>query len=680
MAFETNISTSGSAKDETTDNEIPSHRSQVMHDGGDDMEIDGVDLGDPINTDSDIDDIDYDLSENVAEDIIEYSRGEIIKNEEQSLLSLYGWLSGWLAKEDNYINFVTIGESAAGKTHKDKKMKQLLPHKDRYETTTSTGSGIVDDPEWDVSTVAIMSEWQKIGDDIREFMKSVAGDDGGFEKKRSLAGTEEAENTGPAGTNTIFKKAMPFSFTYAQFEMDHEMWTRLFKVYIDESKAVNEATVKLHAGYEDIELPDSLAGTYIYDTIEVQRALKKHIRNLPRDVHVYMPNWVFPVVSPILDMDRSEVKRVSAHLFNFIRVSCLTNYKNRSTTERVVDGESVKSFIVQPQDVANVIACRDTLVGTTHEIEPRKFKLIEAVEYKTRLGGDSICTIEDIQDYLMSDKSDMSRLKRSSLRDLLKELADNFIIKVHERYDGNSNGYEYNSLQQIGHPKLTGITDEEYPSDNPFLGIPDGVTNDQPLEHCIDPIRDQPISETVAQFRRDLSRDVLDQQDLSAGDVMGSDPYGESSDDASSNGSQNVYKKSQDTSQAGQSSLGDDTPEIEDPVTATVYDAVKETVRGETFDVETVGHEHIIGVCDPDESLSTIDANGTLADPDHTVWEQPNKPSGWVTSEADSNSELEKAYSELCDRGIVSYEQHRDDETIPDGELRVVTDEVDINV
>lgn len=665
MAFGTQTSQSNqesSSKYENTE--------RINTDGG------NVDIPDIGNSKLDLRNDGYEISDNVAEDIIQYSRGEIIKNEEQSLLSMLAWLSGWMANEKRYVNIVTIGTSAAGKTHKDRKMKALLPQKDRFETTTSTGSGIVDDPEWDEATTAILSEWQKLGDNVKEFMKSVTGDDGGFEKKRSLAGTGEGNTTGPAGTNTIFKKAMPFSFTYAQFHMDNEMWTRLFKIYIDESKAVNEATSKLHAGYKDIELPDRLAH-YIYGTKDVYRALRSHIRSMPRGIHTHMGNWVHPVVSPIIDMDRSESKRISAHTFNFIRSSCASNYHNRATITRTVDGEQQKQFVVHPQDVANVIACRPTLVGTTHELEPRKFKLIEAVEYKTKLGNDAICTIEDIQEYLMSDKSDMSRLKRASLRDLLTELADNFIIKIHERYDGNSNGYEFNSLQQLGHPNLTGITNEDYPSDDPYIGIPDDVSNDSPLENCTDPIRDQPISETVAQYRREISRDVLDKQELTADDVMGGDPYG--SNDTSGSQSK-VYKTSQDATGETQSSIVDDAPTIENPVTATVYEAVKETTRGATFDIETVSHIHIIGVCAEGESLSTIDTDGTLADPNHIVWNQPDKPDGWVRAEADANSELEKSYSELLENEIIAYEQHRDDETIPEGELRVIVNDAEVDV
>jgi len=75
---------------------------------------------------------DYQISENVAEDLIKYSRGNIIANEEQFLLSNFQYASGWMFSYERYVNSILIGPSAGGKTQTQKYGKRLLPSRDSY--------------------------------------------------------------------------------------------------------------------------------------------------------------------------------------------------------------------------------------------------------------------------------------------------------------------------------------------------------------------------------------------------------------------------------------------------------------------------------------------------------------------------------------------------------------------
>lgn len=594
------------------------------------------------NLQADAESSSYSLSENIVADIVYYSRGDIIMNEEQAVLTTVGWLTGWLDNPKHYFNNIILGTSGAGKSHLIDTMKQIIPHEVRYETTDATASGIVDDPEWDSALVVIMSEWNKLDKPIREFMKSVAGDDGGFQKNRSMYGKDDANDVGPAGTDSIFKKPMPFSFSYAQNELDYEMWTRTFKTYIDESEDVNYATGRKQFDHTDIEVAGELPYEYIYDTASVEQALRNHIASMPTNIQTVIPEWIWYSVESILDMRKSESKRVASMLANAIRGSCALNYKQREMT----DG----AYVVDAQDVANILACRKTLLGTTHELEPRKLKIIEAVKQNTRAGEESVCVIEEIQEYLTSDKSDMSQLKRSDLRELLKELESNFIIKIHDRYQGNANGYEFKSMQQIGHPTMCDVHGHS-----------------EPFADCVDPIREQPIIDTVTDFRETLTTDWEKEEITTVAGAMG-DPAETHSTSQSSTQS--------DTDE--QVTFGSETPTITDLLTATVYDVVSDVSDGRTLPTDQIDQEAIMGITEPGTTVMETDVTGTLADPAHDVWDQSGKPDGWIQSRDDAIGELEVTYRELQQMDVIQYNTHMQDESIDEGMVRIDIGEVDI--
>lgn len=626
---------------------------------------------------------DYDLSENVLEDVVRYSRGCIIGNEQQSLITLLCWLSGWMAEEDDYVNNVIIGTSSSGKTHINRNMKALMPDDDVFGTTSTSDKGMIDADEWNDKRVAIMSEWQKLSSSTQEFFKSVAGDDGGYSYDRSKGGSDDGNSDGSAGTETIEQKAMPYSFTYAQFSMDHEMWTRLFKIYVDESKYVNVATAKKHHDREHIQLADELDHEYITDVSRIRSALSAHIATLPTEFRAHMPEWVYDAMSPIYDLSRGASKRYTASISNLVRCSCLLNHHNRATREMTKDGETHTYHIIEPQDIVNILACREVLLGTTHRLEPRKFKIIEAIEFKNSMGTQAICTIEEIQEYLQSEQSDMSRIGRGYIVELLGELQEEFMVSVHENYDDRKNGYELLSLQSIGYPDLVGFDQIDYHTNDPFMEL-GGGTPAEPFSACVDPIRDQPIAVTVEESRKRFSRveDALDGS-LSVADAMG--PSSASSDTSTEPMTHTTTVDTSSTNDDGGDTLPSytdqpQTPTIDDPVTATVYEHCKETVDGELWPMAKTGHEYFTGVVDTETTLSMTETTDTLFDPEHPIWDQPDKPASWVATQGEADGEIEMALDELLSMDVFTFETSDDDDDIDDEHVRVTVNEVAIDV
>lgn len=585
-----------------------------------------------------------DQYDDVAVALIDYIRGNVIKNEPQGLLLFFGWLSGWFAQEERYVNEVVIGSSSGGKTHLVRKLKKLIASRLYYEATSGSDKSFVDDQDWNGTLAAILSEWQKLPNDIKEFMKSVAGDDGGYTYSRSVPDPD-----GPKGARKTEKKekeSKPYSFTFAQFSMDNEMWNRLFKNYIDESQMINRAVARMHAGHEHITMDGEFDREYIYDTDELRHALQKYIRDIPRNAHVYMPEWVFYAVEPCLNLSRAESKRSSAMVFNLIRSSALFNHRNRDTTTIEVDGEDVEAFVVEPQDVANVLSCQRVLLGTTHELEPRKMEVVDAVRAKTKMGEDAVCLLEDIQAYFNSEKSDMSTLKKDQLREILRELEENFIIKIHERYEGNAHGYEFLSLSQIGHPLISGYEEFEYNDDEPFMGV---EKPSNPFKDCIDPITGVSFKESVEEFRSELKESEGER--VAASNAMSGRPDSDDTDDAHDSN--------------GQSTLGtlddDEEPHLDGPVELTVYDWVRRNGDGESFPIDGLENLHVMGIVDVGESTIDVDPGGTPLDPDHGVWDQPDESDDWVTSQSEAEAELDRAYSALQRKGIINYVQEDQD-------------------
>mgnify|MGYP000190910660 CR=1 FL=1 len=561
------------------------------------------------------------LSENKVKDLVRYTRGNVICNEEQAMFVTLAWLSGWMEQRQNYINVVTIGSSGGGKSHLVGKQKQLIPEVARYEATSSSDKGFVDDDDWEGTRVATLDEINKLSDDIIEYIKTVSADEE-YNYKRSV---QDPDSRTGFTTEEITKEPKPVSFQYAQYEMDNELYNRLFKNYVDESEAIHRAIGRKEAGHQEIEVEGTNDDIeYIFETDELENALRTHVESLPLNAHVELPEWVWYACEPIFNHSRTEVNRIYGMIFNFIRASALLNYDNRRG-----EGTEEDPIIAEEQDVVNILSGRRTLTGTTHELEPRKWAIIEAIRENSAYDGGGGCTREDIHEYLDSSGNDAIDIKQNQLKPLIEELENNYIIKAHR--DRKPYEYEFRTLAKLGTPRCTF---EDWDVD---------------LREVTDPIRNQPFEKTLRQwedFRRDKGR--LDSEDTDAS---------QSPSDASQ----------------GQSSLdtGDTTDYDLNAFETDVHGVLREHIDGEIVKWEDFEVENAVGVVEPDEEVPVNpDVSGTVFDPEHEIFDRAEKDEEWVVNETEAMTVVTDAFKSLLKKGILYKEQAGDTDSFYEIKIR----------
>ena len=156
-------------------------------------------------------DYDYDLSDNVVDDLIRYTRSRTVKNERQFVLTLLGYISGHMESPKHYVSGVLIGTAGSGKSHVQNTVAELVPDGIMYEATTGSEKSIIYDDTWNQSLIANLDELQKPSDDIIEILKSVHGGEDEEFVYKITSGGEGADRT----TDEIVKKAIPYWFLYA---------------------------------------------------------------------------------------------------------------------------------------------------------------------------------------------------------------------------------------------------------------------------------------------------------------------------------------------------------------------------------------------------------------------------------------------------------------------------------
>lgn len=576
------------------------------------------------------------VSDNIAEDIIEYSRSNIIRNEQQSYLLLSGWLTGWLDDESKYVNTVVIGSAAGGKTHAVRLMGELIPDHQKYTISKTTNAGIYNDAErWNEKNCAIFTEWQKLSTEVKETLKELVGDDGGSTRQKSVKDEEGDEFE--ADEQSLAPR--PFSMTYAEFGMDDQIWSRLFKNYIAEGRKINEAVSRRHAGHENITMDGAFDREYIYERPELERELTTHISSIPTDIRTHMPEWCYYAYNDMLDLNRSQSKRFSAMIPNLMHSATAQNHHSVMTT--TID--DMTQHVVQPQEVANVLSCRQTLIGTTHEIEPRKRALISAIR-GVALGDDGYVLIEDIQEYLEANNVEgVSRMKKSAIEDLLDELEQNFVIRSQEKYDQDGNtGYTFTGMSQIGYPRISGFEQFTYNSDDPFMGVDDPT---DPFKDCMDPFKGIPFKESVQRMRDEEGSTV--NTGSAAGAMGGGSGNGSGGGNGSSSGSS--------PSEGGQSTFGTTTVELDGDVQYAIYDRLQDVTDGNEYDIsDGLTHEELLKLDGMGNTQSEV--AGTLFDPEHDIW-QYDDGSKRVHNVDEAKAKVEQGFGELEETGAFSVER-----------------------
>ena len=569
----------------------------------------------------------YDLSENVVKDAIKYTRSRTVKNEQQFVLTLLGYLSGFMDDPKHFLSGVLIATAGAGKSHVQNTVSELLDDDIKYEATTGSEKSIIYDREnWNAALVGDLDELQKPSEDVIEILKGLHGGEDESYIYKVTGGGEGADRE----TDEIELDAMPYWFLYAQYEPDFEMWDRLLKIPIHESSEKNDGVARTHWGHNHINFGDD-DKSYMYDFEDGTAALRDHIRELPRNAWVEVPageedygGWDFySNIKTIFDIDRSETNRVSKMVANLVRASALLNHKNREKRRiSVPNGGTREAIIAAPQDLANVMACRDVLMATTHQLDRKRRAICLAIE---EVGGtqnaapikhpdDREGQPRSIMGYLR--ETNASFVKKSQIIQMLADLEDNGMVeKLEGAGDNGRNLYKFTSWSNLGKFELT---DE-------FKNL---------FHNTRDPFEDCSFIETARRINNELTpkaSDFMTSEEVSSGGAGGE--------------------------ASGQVTLVEDESDSVDidlaPFEEAVYDLLKENLDGEklsNLDEHDPSPRELLGLVEMGEPDDTLDATGTILDSNHAVWE--HGPDEWVTTPLEVEIQVEKALRTLTQEGI----------------------------
>lgn len=618
------------------------------------------------------------VSENAAETIIKVARGNVIGNEEQFLLTSFQSVTGFLYDMNRYANVVLTGPSGGGKTHVQGSVLDALPKSIMYgdgEVTDFSDNAPLDDPKWDFAVLAPLDEYDKISKAIREYIKSMAGEDGGYTKMRN---TEDSDAEGGYSPDTISSMAVPFQFLFAPEEkqdgLDNELDNRLIKIPVEDNKYIREAIGRKEFGHTEIS-PQGLDNTYIYDTEAEVNGLKSHIHDLEdtlidvRDdegeitgkrggVHTHSPEWIWYATKPMFDPSSTHTNRVYGMLTNLMRGSAVWNNHTNPTVTTYNEGreQEVEEIVVMPQDVANVLCTQPTLLGTTHMLDERKRDILDAVKAKQGRGSSHGSSIQLIRQHLR--ENDKTVPSKSVLRRILKEeLAEDYYLRVQEEEgERGSDLFEHRSNGKLTPPRVEHLDSVAEEQDGMDISCP-WVDPSDPFEGVVDPIRDQPFKETVKMFQNDMSTNDGGVEDRAEVNTM-TDAMG-GGDDTTTDGNQTL------ASAAGQHEDDNDIPAPSDPVVEKCIELGYKSlgVGGTVFNVSQdhdIGDPHLLGVVDGSQEVTEDRLTGSVFDPTHELWSREGVDDERVTNRSEAKLHLEEAWRKLEEEGAVEYDDSTD--------------------
>lgn len=432
--------------------------------------------------------------DNVLHDLVEYSRSKQVLNEEQTIITMLTYITGLLPDHSDYAAAIITGGSSGGKTHLKQNVidKLFALQKDwLFDVTAGSDKSMIDHPDWDGARIAALNELNKIPDEMAEFFKSVHGDDGGMNYSRNVSDPDS--RTGRTSVD-IKREAKPIVFMLAdenKMEVEREVETRFFDVKVDETEEKNAAVHDMHWGHKNLTLP-SADTEYIFDAPKLQYALQYHVANIPVDTPVLIPtgmgmfdgdDWdAANVTKPMFTFKRSESTRASRMIASLVKASALLNYHARSTVQMEnEDGEMEEYIVAEPVDVGNAIACRRTLLTSTHGLDEKKQAILDAIiEHGSPMAqndGALGATKKSIQQAIQ-DNPNIATFGKTEFKKHTEEMNEAYIIDIQDNpNDRRENIYVYEGGNALGRPNIEDEWDK--------------------FQDVEDPIRKQPIKDTI---------------------------------------------------------------------------------------------------------------------------------------------------------------------------------------
>lgn len=611
---------------------------------------------------------DYDISNNVAENLVDVCRSDIIGNEGQFLALNAAYASGLAREPSEYLQIIVRGKSGEGKTELKQNVDSVWPNNWLLKAGSTSDQGMVDADKWDGAYIGAFAEYQQMQGKMLEMIKSSAGDDAdergvGFVHTRNVD-----DGDGGRTDKDIEKQSMPTVFLFADennTSIPKELQTRQMVIRVESDEEINRAVAKTKFDHKEVSIGER-DYEYNFNFDEGKNAVRNHIANIPRNLDllwdedpksgysypVVIPHdedvewpvqhdeydtygWdIFKVVDDILSYKKTQSKRGAQAIANHIRAHTRLNYHNRET----MDINGVTHYVADPQDVGNVLAYRDLLLAVTHDINEQKLAVIEALtDEHNGVGaegpnGGLQATHMDIREYI-DEYSNITTPSKSQLtghgkksNGILEEMEEGYLVEIHNGDGPNgSNMYEFLGGNTFGHPNL-----------DVYADIFNEVT---------DPIRDQPIQQTVDDFKEQLS--VKTASDLMSEDVtdaISPTPKDTSSDTTSSD---------DDSGTLSDFGGGDDSSDVEwTEVDREVHERLQDSLddyRATDKDVESLDMSHMLGISPveiytndvglpfitAERPSESADKNGTILDPAYSLW--GDKSSGQIESRIENS-------------------------------------------
>lgn len=591
---------------------------------------------------------DYDKADNFAENLVDAIRADMVGNEEVYLITHFTYATGLFPIADHYAAQLISGSSSEGKSAVKGKVDRRWPKHWLLRLTDMSEKGAIDDTRFNERYIFAGDELNKLPKNAREILKSTFGDDADEEGWGYTYVRNTSQEDGDNDHEEKKKQTMPFVVLMADENQsganDWELDTRMMNTKVESDEGINEAVSETMWDSDHVTVPDR-AYEYEYNFEDGKRTIDNHIANIPRrpysreevgegwmtnqeyahpvvipydasrewpvDGGDRMVKWkAHDVISPMLPFKESDSKRASKLLASQVRGSCLLNYHNRQMT--TING--IDHYIAEPQDVGNLIAVRKTLLSLTHDLDGKKMAIIEALtDEHNGVGamgpnGGLQAPVQDIAEYI-DEYADISSLTEDQLRPMLADMANNFLMTVHENEgEHGAHLYEYHGGSAFGHPSL-----DMYPD---------------AFENVTDPIRQQHISDTVRDHKEMLSSTVVESDDMLDTDFDGADTTpSPTTDDDTDDDSGTLSDFSDD----------DDTDDVEyDEIDVAVAERLRDTLDDKRVtgmdDLPTM--QHMLGISpvevyQDDRGMAYVraerprqngDKRDTIMDNDHPLW------------------------------------------------------------